>query len=589
MKKLLVISMLIGFSTFLFAQDIMKTSELKPGMEGTGKTIFKGTTIETFKFKVLGVLENTFAPAKDIIWVELLSPVLEEYGVMEGMSGSPLYIDGKIIGAVAFGFNFAKKPIAGVTPIEDIIKTSDYNKPIFSIDISNIEIKFDEKTVKKISRFIQDELVNRTNFSPGKDMFPIKLIPSNRGLNSSALSFFRPTFIKTNNPGISQSFPKDKVAKELLEIAPADAVSIPLIRGDFELAFSGTVTYVDGKNIYLFGHPLFNLGTVDFPMHKAEVITIFPSYMSSFKLSTTRNMVGAAVQDRFSAVQGEIGRAPYMIPLKVFLKNRNRKFSIEMINHPLITPALSFISLKSILSSEYQDLGFQSINVQGKIFIEDESNVIIEDLFCSDNPFDEFSGLVLAVNFFLMNNKEKSIKIQKMDFEIEGIETIQRTEIENVILEKNTFAPGEAVNVSIYLKKERGKSLEENVSFKAPNLSPGSVFYLLVGDKEEISKFEAKSFKTEYFPIKLNPLIRAINNLRKNNRIYFKLVTQTQGLYIKGYEYSNLPLSLQNVFLFNSTSKIQSNIKYSTISEYQLEVPAVVQGNKLFKLKIKER
>lgn len=589
MKKIILVLILICLSLYLFPQEIMKLSEVKEGMTGTGKTIFKGTKIETFKFKVLGILENTLAPDKHIIFVDLFSPELENSGVMQGMSGSPLYIDNKIIGAVAFGFNFAKKPIAGVTPIEDIIKTSDYNKSLYEIDITDIKVEFDKENVKRIFDFIQEELFRRANFSPIKEMSPIKLIPSNKGLSSATLSYFEPIFSRVNNYNVSQKISRDSLEKELFKISPADAVAIPLVRGDFEFSASGTVTHVDGKNVYMFGHPFFNLGTVDFPLHRAEIITVFPSYMNSFKLSATRNMIGAVVQDRFSACQGELGKTPYMIPLKVFLENRNRKFDIEIVDHPLLTPALSFISLSSIFSSEYQDFGYRSLSVKGKIFIENERNIIIEDLFSGPDSVNEFGGLIMAINFFVMNNKEKRVKLQKIDFEISGSEEIKKTSIENVIIEKNSYKPGELIKLSIHLKNERGTSQVESVSFKAPNLSPGTVFYLMVADREEINKFETKNIKNPYFPAALNPLIRAINNLRKNNRIYIKLMTQTQGLYVKGYEYSNLPRSLQNVFVYNATSKVQSKISYSTITEYQMEVPSVVQGNKMFKLKIKAR
>jgi hypothetical protein len=213
----------------------------------------------------------------------------------------------------------------------------------------------------------------------------------------------------------------------------------------------------------------------------------------------------------------------------------------------------------------------------------------MEDLFSGTSAFDEFSTLVMVINYFLMNNKEKNIKIQKMDFEISGSETVQRTNIDNVVIDKYLYSPGEVMDIRLFLSNERGNTFTETVNIKIPNLKPGSTFYLMVADKDELLKFEAKNIKTTYFPIKINSLIRAINNLRKNNRIYFKIMTPVQGLFIQGYEYSNLPMSLKNVFIFNSTSMDQSDIRYSTLTEFQMEFPAVVKGKKLFKLRTKER
>ncbi len=586
--------------------DIMKLSEIKPGMEGEGRTIFKGTRIETFKFKILGVIEN-FAPDKNLIIVELLdSPVLNEAGIIQGMSGSPAYIDGKIIGAVAYGFGFSKKPIGSVTPIEDILKTDDYNNPIVSVDIdvSNINVKFDKESNLRIAELLRKELIRRVNYSPHGAITPIQLIGINKGMDPSVISsYFNPIFSPASaalTPGWGQSknTTKDttkKTAKNVVvdrkkfEVSPADACAVPLIRGDFEYSASGTVTYVKGNKIYLFGHPFFNLGTVEFPLHKAEIITVVPSYQTSFKLAATRHMVGTVMQDRFSAIQGELGRKPYMIPMKVFLENRGRSFNLEMISQPLLTPVLGNIALTNIFSTEYKQFGFQSLQVNGKIFIENEKNIVIDDLFSGPNASNELGNLVLAITYFLMNNRDKHIKVQKMDFSISGTERIRNASIENVIVDKRSYYPGELVNVAIHLKNERGSSSVETLQIKAPNLKAGAEFHLMVAGKNEIVSFENKNVKSNYFPVKLNDLIRAINNLRKNNRVYLKLMTPVEGVFIKGHEYSNLPAGMQNVFNFNTSSASQTKMRFSTITEYQYPVPAVVTGAKRFKLKIKAR
>jgi hypothetical protein len=609
-------------STDLQAVEIMKLAEIKTGMKGEGKSIFKGTQIESFPFTVLGVIEK-FAPDKNLIIVELESPVFDNIGIIAGMSGSPAYIDGKLIGAIAYGFQYSQKPIGGITPIEDILKTSEYNTPAFTIDISTIKVEFDEKNLSSIAEFVKTELARRLTFSGSRAMTPIRLLGTQRGFTPSALSYWGPVFSRFSPPptaggagaagmtmftptSTSTSADKNKNTgqldiksitgnKDLLKLSPADAVSIPLITGDFEFSSLGTVTHVDGEKVYVFGHPFFNLGTVDFPLHKSEILSVVPSYAESFKLSATRNMVGRAVQDRFSAVQCELGKLPYMIPLSVYLKNRDQKFKIEMVNHPLLTPVLSAFSMLNIFSCQYQEFGYQSIQVEGKIFIEGEKNIVINDIYSGLDSFGDFSNLLLAINFFLLNNKEKNIKIQKLDFEISGSETVRIANIENAILDKRSYLPGEVMDIVVYLRNERGSVFTEKLTIKAPDLKPDTDFYLLVADNGEMSRFDSKNIRTSFFPIKLNFLIRAINNLRKNNRLYFKLMTPSRGLFVKGYEYPNLPSSLQDVFMYDQSpvydlsSGIQSRIKFSTITEYQLEFPTVVRGKKLFKLKIKER
>jgi len=589
MKRNLLLILWLGVASILPAMEFMKLAEIKPGMEGEGKTIFKGSTIETFKFKVLGILDK-FVSDKNMIVAELSAPELLDGGVIAGMSGSPAYINGKLIGSVSYGLtSFSKKPIAGITPIEDILQTSAYGAPGPSVEISDIKIDFSKENVKHVAEVIRNQLVSRMNASPVRDMLPIKLFSSSRGLRPEAVAILQDVFVPLQEQSLGKDIGKTKLNEELFTVHPADAVSIPLIRGDAMYAATGTVTHVDGSKVYIFGHPFFNLGTVDFPLHRAEIISVIPSYEESFKLAVTRNMVGAVRQDRFSGVEAELGKAPYMIPLKIFLKNRNKVFNLELVSHPLLTPSLTYMALYSALLAEYQEYGFQSLAVSGKIFIENEDNVVLSDLYSGTTAFDEFSTLIMTINYFLMNSKEKNVKIQKMDFEISGRETIKKAELENVLLDKTAYLPEEPIAIRMFLKNEKGDNFEEQVSIKTPSLKPGSVFYLMAADAMEVTEFDTKFIKTTYFPNKLNALIRAINNIRKNNRIYLKIFVPSQGIFINGFEYPYLPSSMSNVLLYNSISKDQSNVQISTIAEYQYEIPAVVSGKKIFKLTVKER
>ena len=566
MRKFIYCVILVALAVSLYAVDIMKLADIKEGMKGEGKTIFKGSTIETFTFDVLGILKNVF-PNKSLIIVDIHSPLLSEGGVLAGMSGSPVYIEGKLIGAVAYSLtNFAKRPIAGVTPIEDILETANYGGSGVSVDVSGLKINFEKEYLLKLKEFVQKELMNRTSFSPDPSVTPIKLLSISRGIDPQAASFLRPVFTSLNGLTPAAQLKSKSLSRDSFMLQAADAASVPLVRGDFEYSASGTVTMVEGNKVYLFGHPFFNLGRVNFPLHKAKIVTVIPSYQSSFKLAST-----------------------YPITFNVFLRNRNRRINLEMVDHPLLTPAISYISLLNIFISEYQQFGFQSLAIQGKIFIENERNIIINDLYSGTESFAEFSNLIFAINFYLLNNKDKKIKIQKIDFDIASSEQVRRSSIENVIINKNAFIPGEIITASVYLRNERGQTTVRRVNLKAPSLKPGSIFYLLIADKDALGKFDAKNVRTSYFPTKLSSLIRIINNIRKNNRIYFKLMRPSQGLFIKGYEYSNLPSSIQNIFKYNSSSSDQTSMKLSTIGEYQLAVPSVVKGNKMFQLKIKAR
>ncbi|MGE5343288.1 MAG: SpoIVB peptidase S55 domain-containing protein [Candidatus Omnitrophota bacterium] len=596
------VAMVVCFFSFtLRATDIMKLSDVKAGMKGEGKTIFKGTQIETFPFTVLGVLQD-YAPNKSIIIIEADCPVLNDTGIIEGMSGSPAYIDGKLVGAIAIGFNFSKKAIGGITPIEDMLKTADYNgtAPPLKIDTSTLKMAFTKENLAHVASFIQDELTRRLSWNNTSSFTPIRLIGLSRGFTTPAPPALAPLFSSGGNFKLTgahaNSLLPSALDKNMLRLAPADAVAISLITGDLEYSALGTVTHVDGNNVFVFGHPFFNMGTIDLPMHKAEVITVVPSYQSSFKLGSIGNVVGHAVQDRFSAVQGELGKTPYMIPMTIALKNKNHTFKFELANHPLLTPVLSAYCMAGIFSSQLQEAGFQSIDVKGKICIEGEKNIVIDDLYSGAESINEFNNLLMAINFFLLNNKEKNVKLQKIDFEVTGSEAVRVADVENVLVDKKSYLPGELMKITVFLKNERGEPFTQELSIPAPNLKPGSDFLLLVADGEEMGKFDMKNVRTNYFPTTLNFLIRAFNNLRKNKNLYLKVMTADEGLFVKGYEYPNLPSSMQDMFVYNKSQQVtessadeQSKMKYSTLYDAQTELNSVIRGNKLFKLKIKER
>lgn len=251
-------------------------------------------------------------------------------------------------------------------------------------------MNFDPQSTERIGSLIRDELVRRSTATPVPEIVPIRLVGASRGIHPSALGPLAAMFTPVSSLQVTRKLDSTPPSDELFQIHPADAAAVPLIRGDFEYSASGTVTHVDGKKVYLFGHPSFNLGTVNFPLHKGEVVAIVPSYQNSFRLTASRNQIGTVTQDRFSCLQAELGDGPEMIPMKVFLKRRNRSFNLEMVDHPLLTPALTAVSLENIFIAEYQQYGFNSIRVRGRIFVEGEKNIVIDDLYSGTAAFRNF-------------------------------------------------------------------------------------------------------------------------------------------------------------------------------------------------------
>ncbi|MFP4687594.1 MAG: peptidase S55 SpoIVB, partial [bacterium] len=263
--------------------DTLPVAGIEAGMEGYGRTVFSGTRIDTFAVKVLGVLENVM-PGQDLILIRAESDTLHHTNIMSGMSGSPIYIGGRLIGALAYGWSFGKDPIAGVTPIENILKSR--------------QIEYSEPE--------------------GARRIVTPLIAS--GFSSAGLESLSENLRARGMPVEIMTGGSDKKEKTSAELEAGSAVGVQLVRGDLNLAAIGTVTHVDNEGrVYAFGHPFLNAGQIDFPMTAASVETTFASLQSSFKIASPLQPLGAITEDRQASIVGELGRQPEMIPVNVEL------------------------------------------------------------------------------------------------------------------------------------------------------------------------------------------------------------------------------------------------------------------------------
>jgi SpoIVB peptidase S55 len=277
------------------AQNFFPLKDVRPGMRGVGRTVFQGERVEEFQAEILGVLEN-LGPHQTIVLARLSGGPLAETGVLQGMSGSPVYIDGKLLGAVALGFPFSKEPIAGIQPIESMIA----------------DATFGGAGSKAI-------LPERLAVSTG-DLADLSIPLSFSGFSAATMAAYTTRFGNLGfrlQPGLAQTAAHSARIPSTNEILPGSMISVGLITGDMNMTADGTVTYVDGKRIYAFGHRFLDAGSVELPFAHSEVIVSIPTLNTSFKLSAPHEWVGAILSDRSTAVAGEIGRSPHTVPLTI--------------------------------------------------------------------------------------------------------------------------------------------------------------------------------------------------------------------------------------------------------------------------------
>src|SRR5215467_4846296 len=313
--------------------ETMPLDQIHAGMRGTAYTVFQGTRPEPMDVEVLGVLKNANGPKGDIILVRLGGDKAQYTGVVAGMSGSPVYIDGKLAGALAFRIGeFSKEPIAGVTPIGEMLEINALDKsPAEALSPAGPEVGTNAKTSNPApGSAIQD-------FASYLKPIDTPLVFS--GFSEEAVRMFAPQFAAAGIvPVMGVGSVSDEKQPEPME--PGSAVSAVLVRGDMDIAATCTVTYMDAEHLLACGHPLMQFGSIDLPMTKAEVVATLPSPLNAFKIVNATEPVGAFIQDRHTGILGEFGRKPEMIPVSLTIRGgpSTKQFHYEVLNNAHLSP-----------------------------------------------------------------------------------------------------------------------------------------------------------------------------------------------------------------------------------------------------------
>ncbi len=578
------------------ASIIMPLVEVKAGMKGKGKSVFEAGRIEEFDADILGVLEN-YRPKRNMILARLRGRGLETSGVIEGMSGSPVYIDGKLVGAVAFSFPFSKEPIAGITPIEEMLAIE--RAPAASGPGAAVPLPLEKSlTLDDLLALYRKSRGPNPTASPSPESFlPLNVPVLLGGFSAPAFeragAFFSGLGFQPVRAGSAGQSGEGAVLSGL-RLQEGEAVGVQLMGGDLDMTAVGTVTHVDGDKVLAFGHPFYNLGAVDFPMTRVDVLTVVPSVQSSFKLGATGPMVGRISQDRSAGAFGELGKAPRLIPVRVKLSSGpsvRKEFSFRIVNDRILSPALVNMALSSIITGEERSYGNISLDFDGDVYLDNGASVHLEDLFSGnyDNPSTSLSGIVAAVVYYLTNNEFKDVGIFRIDLNVRASEEARLCSLDRVLLDKYEAAPGERIQIKTYYRTFKEEVRVEEVGIQTPELPPGSEFYLIVGDAAAMQQIERSQYRTQDFvPRDLEQLIRILGNLRKNNRIYFKVMAAKPGLFLKGEEMPNLPPTLKSMFASpRAASSSPTELTRSTLSEYQLPVPYVFRGAAVIPIKIR--
>ena len=382
----------------------MPLTQVQPGMRGYGMTVFRGSKPERFEVEVLGTLDGMPNPKQSIVIAMLSGPLVDRTGVFAGMSGSPVYIDGKLVGAVAYAFPFAKEPIAGITPIKYMIDVFEEGqkeeqprtsqRASFKTLIGQSDSSAIDSVQSLPSARLGAQAATNAALTPyvGQTIIPIATPVSFSGVSQNVLDTFAGDLRKMGIQPIAGVGGGSSLGPMVPfngdTLAGGASVSVQLVRGDFTIDAAGTVTYRDGERIYAFGHPFLSSGATSWPMAESSIVTVVPNLNNSFKLSAAGNLVGSINQDRSTGVYGQLGSKPRMVPVRLTVhtsRNKTEAYNFEIVSDAFLTPLLTKITMFSAITATERQIGSQTIQLSGRIAVNGQPDVLLDNSFTSPN------------------------------------------------------------------------------------------------------------------------------------------------------------------------------------------------------------
>ena len=524
------------------SNEILPLSQVRAGMQGYAYTVFAGDQVEKFDLVVVGVMPNFMGPKQSIILVELKGPKVEHTGVVAGMSGSPVYLQGKLAGALSLKLGvFTKEALAGVTPIEDIL-----HPPEQSAGMPSGAGQF----------ALPSAAVAQGGLPSGAALQPIETPLVFSGFQPSALQPFATQlqsfgFVAAQG-GTAEARPDDG------KLAAGDMAGMVLVQGDASINSACTVTAVRGDDVYLCGHPFLSFGNVQLPMARSRVVTTLSSELSSTKIVNMGGSIGTITGDHLTAVTGRLGAPPAMIPLDLTfaIGGAEKKLHFEVVNHPKLTPLLVALTTFSGINQNYLYGEGTTLHLTGEIRLKGHVPVQIETTVAPTDAMapDSLPIALVVQNAFgrLFTNNFEIPNVEHITLRVESVPGRQSYTVESAWLEKGEAAPGETLKVRVLLRPYRGAARIEETTVRVPDqMARGTTLRVLVSDADWMNRasrgFVLGGVAGGGGSDGLDPLIALMNRERHNDRLYVGLFVPAPTLVWDDKELPNVPLSQINV------------------------------------------
>jgi len=555
MRKVVLAFFVLGLSlsTILLAaqtsQPTIPVDQIHAGMRGVAYTVFEGVKPESMDVEVLGVLHNQNGPKSDIILVRLHGPKVEYTGVVAGMSGSPVYFDGKLAGAIAFRIGeFSKEPIAGVTPIAYMLEINALDKSpaeeaaATKPGVTNVA----GKTASPGDSVSLSSTQDFTNY-----LKPIEAPLIFNGFSEDTVRRFAPQFASAGvTPVMGAGSVSNEKQPEPLEAG--SAVSAILVRGDMGIAATCTVTYIDPQRLLACGHPLLQFGSVDLPMNKAQVLATLPSPLNAFKIVNTTEEVGVFVQDRHTGIMGVFNKQPDMIPVTLTIHGGAgaKEFHYEVLNNPRLSPVAIMATVYNALHGVNEYGEEITYHLNGSINVKGFPEVALKNMFVpaeNGQPAAMAAALSLGERFGrIYDNPYNAPAVKSVNLDFDLVRERRWARLESARTDVSEARPGDEIIVETVLAPYRGERVVRQIPVKIPTSASKGTLRILVSDGETLDRV-GRTNPAFGRKLDLASTIALLNKEHANNRLYVSLLEADPEARVADKVMPTLPISVMNV------------------------------------------
>ncbi len=570
--------------------EILPADRVAAGMKGYGLTdLGDGKGVQRFDVEIIGTLKR-FAPGQDMILARVSGAELERSGIIAGMSGSPIYIDGKLVGALAYGWPFAKDPICGITPIQSMldIRKAPASPPVpiagAAVSTGNLI------AAVRDGRFRAglDALLSAFQPATAGAMAPLPLPVSFSGGPAAGALVGR--LAETAGWMAVPSGGSATAPLSAGKLEPGSAIATVLMSGDMDVAATGTVTWVEGSSVLAFGHPFLSMGPVDMPMAEATVLTVLPSVFRSFKFAATGSTLGSISQDRSSGILGSFGARATMVPVRVRLSSDDiptQTFQFEVVHNSMLTPILAAVAIDSVLTTIEKRTGERTLVWKSAIRTPDRV-IPWETVFTGLAAREEAVASLALLTNYLMANEFQDLTITGLDVDIRHSDRLQSARVVNVEADRGKVRPGESVPIHVDLVDFRGGTRRVSLMVRVPPDTPPGPLTVFVGDGAAATAYDLALYPPD--PRSLAQVLDFLARVRPPNTLNLLADRRAPGAVVAGEALAALPPSLGAVLLDRGPGGSGApDLSSVRLESQSIEQPVPVTGSVHLRLEVLPR